>query len=50
MHHDEGASYAQVAEQLQIPVRTVGTRLHRARGRIRDRLLETLASEPSPMA
>jgi RNA polymerase sigma-70 factor (ECF subfamily) len=50
MHHHEGASYAQMAEQLQIPVRTVGTRLHRARGRIRDRLLKTMATEPSPMA
>jgi RNA polymerase sigma-70 factor (ECF subfamily) len=50
MHHHEGASYAQMAEQLQIPVRTVGTRLHRARGRIRDRLLETMAAEPSQVA
>jgi RNA polymerase sigma-70 factor (ECF subfamily) len=50
LHHLEGASYAQMAEQLQIPVRTVGTRLHRARGRIRDRLLKTMATEPSHMA
>lgn len=50
MHHHEGASYAQMAEQLQIPVRTVGTRLHRARGRIRDRLLKTMGTEPSQMA
>jgi RNA polymerase sigma-70 factor (ECF subfamily) len=49
MHHHEGASYAQMAEQLQIPVRTVGTRLHRARGRIRDRLLKTMPTEPSQM-
>ena len=43
LHHVDGASYAQMAEQLKIPVRTVGTRLHRARGRIRDSLLKDLA-------
>jgi len=47
LYHIEGASYAQVAERLQIPVRTVGTRLHRARGRIRASLLEKLSSEPA---
>lgn len=42
LHHCEGASYAEMAEQLGIPVRTVGTRLHRARGRIRDSLLKAM--------
>lgn len=50
LHHVEGASYAQMAEQLQIPIRTVGTRLHRARGRIRDVLLKDLAPEPCAIA
>jgi len=43
LHHLEGASYAQVAQRLNIPVRTVGTRLHRARGRIREQLLKSAA-------
>lgn len=50
LHHLEGASYAQMAEQLGIPVRTVGTRLHRARGRIRDTLLKKMATEQSSAA
>jgi RNA polymerase sigma-70 factor (ECF subfamily) len=50
LHHLEGASYAQMAEQLKIPVRTVGTRLHRARGRIRDSLLKTMEAEPQSIA
>lgn len=50
LHHLEGASYAEMAEQLKIPVRTVGTRLHRARGRIRDRLLQTMQTEESKVA
>jgi RNA polymerase sigma-70 factor (ECF subfamily) len=50
LHHVEGASYAQMAEQLGIPVRTVGTRLHRARGRIRDTLLKTMAEAQSSAA
>jgi DNA-directed RNA polymerase specialized sigma24 family protein len=39
-----------MAEQLNIPVRTVGTRLHRARGRIRDRLLKDMAAEAESAA
>lgn len=50
LHHVEGASYAQMAEQLGIPVRTVGTRLHRARGRIRDALIEALGDEQQSSA
>jgi len=50
LHHLEGASYAQMSEQLNIPVRTVGTRLHRARGRIRDSLVKTMAVDPSAVA
>jgi RNA polymerase sigma-70 factor (ECF subfamily) len=50
LHHLEGASYAQVAERLNIPVRTVGTRLHRARGRIRRSLLKSMGSQPEAMA
>jgi RNA polymerase sigma-70 factor (ECF subfamily) len=50
LHHLEGASYAQMAEQLNIPVRTVGTRLHRARGRIRDSLLKAMAAEQGTAA
>jgi RNA polymerase sigma-70 factor (ECF subfamily) len=50
LHHVLGASYAQMAEQLGIPVRTVGTRLHRARGRIRDTLRKTMAAEQSSAA
>ena len=51
LHHLEGASYAQVAERLNIPVRTVGTRLHRARGRIRQSLLKTMGSaQPEAIA
>ena len=42
LHHVEGASYQQMAEQLKIPVRTVGTRLHRARGRIRGELMKRM--------
>lgn len=34
----EGFSYAEAAEALGIPVGTVMSRLHRARGRVRDRL------------
>jgi RNA polymerase sigma-70 factor, ECF subfamily len=48
LHHVEGASYAQVAERLNIPVRTVGTRLHRARGRIRQSLMKSMG--PSSQA
>lgn len=47
LYHVEGASYAQVAARLNIPVRTVGTRLHRARGRIRESLLRHLGGAPS---
>ncbi|HKU39695.1 MAG TPA: sigma-70 family RNA polymerase sigma factor [Polyangiales bacterium] len=50
LHHVEGASYAQVAEQLNIPVRTVGTRLHRARGRIRQSLLKAMDNMPEAIA
>jgi RNA polymerase sigma-70 factor (ECF subfamily) len=50
LHHLEGASYAQMAEQLNIPVRPVGPRLHRARGRIRDRLLKDMAAEAESAA
>jgi RNA polymerase sigma-70 factor, ECF subfamily len=50
LHHLEGASYAQMSEQLNIPVRTVGTRLHRARGRIRDSLLKAMGADPNAMA
>lgn len=50
LHHHHGASYAEMAEQLQIPVRTVGTRLHRARGRIRDVLVKTMAADACPLA
>jgi len=50
LHHLEGASYAQMSEQLNIPVRTVGTRLHRARGRIRDSLVKARAVDPSAVA
>jgi RNA polymerase sigma-70 factor, ECF subfamily len=50
LHHIEGASYAEMAEQLKIPVRTVGTRLHRARGRIRDRLQKAMDADACPMA
>ncbi len=50
LHHLEGASYAEMAEQLQIPVRTVGTRLHRARGRIRGALLKNLNLEQRAVA
>jgi RNA polymerase sigma-70 factor (ECF subfamily) len=46
LYHVEGASYAQVAAALNIPVRTVGTRLHRARGRIRESLLQHLDRAP----
>jgi RNA polymerase sigma factor (sigma-70 family) len=42
LFHVEGASYAQLAARLNIPIRTVGTRLHRARGRIRANLLAQL--------
>jgi RNA polymerase sigma-70 factor, ECF subfamily len=45
LHHVEGASYQQMAEQLKIPVRTVGTRLHRARGRIRGELIKRMEQD-----
>jgi RNA polymerase sigma-70 factor (ECF subfamily) len=48
LFHVEGASYAQVAAALNIPVRTVGTRLHRARGRIRESLLQHLDVDSAP--
>jgi RNA polymerase sigma-70 factor (ECF subfamily) len=49
LHHLEGASYAQMSEQLNSPVRTVGTRLHRARGRIRDSLVKAMSADPNAM-
>lgn len=36
----DGLSYAEAAEVLDVPVGTVMSRLHRARSRIRDRLVE----------
>jgi RNA polymerase sigma-70 factor, ECF subfamily len=37
----DGLTYAEAAEVLEVPVGTVMSRLHRARGRIRDRLART---------
>jgi RNA polymerase sigma-70 factor, ECF subfamily len=39
LHHVAGLSYTQVAAALNVPVRTVGTRLFRARLRVRTELL-----------
>jgi len=36
----DGLSYAEAAEVLDVPVGTVMSRLHRARSRIRDRLVK----------
>jgi RNA polymerase sigma-70 factor (ECF subfamily) len=44
-----GLSYAEAADVLGIPIGTVMSRLHRARGRIRKRLsTETLQNRPRP--
>ena len=40
----EGLSYARIAEQLGIPAMTVGTRLFRARKRLKELLLEQQAT------
>jgi RNA polymerase sigma-70 factor, ECF subfamily len=40
LHVLEGLSYAEIARRLQVPPATVGTRLHRARARIKEALLE----------
>lgn len=39
LHYLHGLSYARIARLLGIPLRTVGTRLHRARQRVRKELL-----------
>jgi RNA polymerase sigma-70 factor (ECF subfamily) len=47
----DGFSYAEIAEQLRIPVGTVMSRIHRARQRLKDRLAETEeTTAPSPGA
>lgn len=43
LHGLEGKSYAQIAEQLEIPIGTVGTRLLRARRRLCEHLMARLA-------
>jgi RNA polymerase sigma-70 factor (ECF subfamily) len=40
LHVLEGLSYAEIAKRLRVPPATVGTRLHRARARIKAALLE----------
>ncbi len=42
LHAIEGASYLEIAERLGIPPRTVGTRLLRARRKLRDILTSTV--------
>jgi len=39
LYHDNGDSYAEIALALAVPVGTVKSRLNRARGRLRERLL-----------
>jgi RNA polymerase sigma-70 factor (ECF subfamily) len=47
MFYFEECSYKEIAEKLQIPIGTVMSRLTRAKGRLRSRLLEAdLVSEP----
>ena len=45
LHALEGRSYAEISERLRVPKATVGTRLIRARRRLRDLLLPHLAAE-----
>jgi RNA polymerase sigma-70 factor (ECF subfamily) len=46
--HREGRSYAEIAHRLAIPMATVGSRLLRARRRLRDVLVAELNSEGAP--
>jgi RNA polymerase sigma-70 factor, ECF subfamily len=46
LHVLEGLTYAEIARRLRVPPATVGTRLHRARARIKEALLE----EQEPVA
>lgn len=46
--HREGRSYAEISRTLAIPVATVGSRLLRARRRLRDLLGAELSSEGTP--
>ncbi|HZI14667.1 MAG TPA: sigma-70 family RNA polymerase sigma factor, partial [Myxococcus sp.] len=45
LHSLEGRSYQEIAEQLGIPKATVGTRLIRARRRLKEILMPTPAGE-----
>jgi RNA polymerase sigma-70 factor (ECF subfamily) len=44
LHVLEGLSYAEIAKRLDVPQATVGTRLHRARARLREALIEEAAA------
>jgi RNA polymerase sigma-70 factor (ECF subfamily) len=45
LHNEFGLSYTEIAQRLQIPLGTVGTRLLRARSRLRASLIETLSEQ-----
>jgi RNA polymerase sigma-70 factor (ECF subfamily) len=45
MHALDGRSYREIAEQLRIPLNTVGTRLARARRKLRALLLDSVGGD-----
>lgn len=48
LHALEGRSYREIADELGIPTSTVGTRLSRARAKLRRALLHHVGPRPSP--